>query len=54
MTIEEFIKENREVIDRYIKDVCPNCQIDEDDEREDWIYNTEILYTWAQEAGVKV
>ena len=52
--IEDFINENRETIDAAILTACPNCTIDDDDEREKWILNDEGLYNWARAEGVKI
>lgn len=48
----KFIRENRKAIDNYIKSVCNNCRLN-DEERRDWIMNDESLYNWAKLAGVK-
>lgn len=48
----KFIRENREAIDEYIKSVCRNCRLN-DNEREGWIMNDEYLYNWARSFGVK-
>jgi len=53
MTPLNFIKENKEEIDRAIKNVCPNFPID-NDERRLWVLNDEGLYNWAKEKGVKI
>jgi len=47
MRLREFIKENRQEIDRCIKSVCSNCKLN-DKERADWIMNDEGLYNWAK------
>ena len=52
MTLAEFIKQNKEEIDKAIKRVCPNCQLN-DSERKMWIRNDEGLYNWAKGEGVK-
>ena len=54
MTIQEFIDENKDALDRCIKSVCPNCDLDDDGQREMWIMNDEGLYLWARSAGVDV
>jgi hypothetical protein len=54
MTIEQFINEWRTEIDAIILDYCDNCQIDDDDEREEWILNLETLYLWAISEGVDI
>jgi len=53
MTIEKFIEQNREEIDKAIRNVCSNCKID-DEERENWIMNDEGLYNWALSSGVEI
>jgi len=53
MTIKEFIKQNREELDRCIRLVVPDCRID-DDERRLWILNDEDLYNWARSEGVRI
>ena len=53
MTLKDFIKENKELIDSSIKRVCPNCQLN-DKERRLWIINDEGLYLWARQEGVKI
>jgi hypothetical protein len=50
--MRKFIRENREAIDKYIKSICPNCRLN-DDERKGWILNDEYLYNWARSFGVK-
>lgn len=56
MTFKDFIKENREEIDKYIarqlqQDRNPNAN---DEERRLWILNDEFLYRWARAEGVKI
>ena len=53
MTLEQFIKENRQEIDEAIKRVCDNCRLN-DNERRLWILNDEGLYLWARSAGVRI
>ena len=53
MTIEKFIRDNRKEIDYCIQSVEPGCKFD-NEERELWISNDEILYLWAQSLGVEV
>jgi len=53
MTLKNFIKENREELDRCIKNVCQNCRLN-DQERRLWILNDEGLYRWARSEGVKI
>lgn len=52
MTLREFCRQNRKAIDAAIREVCSNCQIQGDDDREDWVLNEESLYNWAQQEGV--
>lgn len=52
MTLQEFIEDNREELDRCIRGACPNIGPIDDDERELWIANDEGLYNWARSAGV--
>jgi hypothetical protein len=53
MTLKNFIEENKEELDRCIKRVCPNCQMN-DNERRMWILNDEGLYCWARSEGVRI
>lgn len=53
MTLTNFIKENRSEIDKCIKSVVPECNIN-DSERRLWILNDEGLYNWAKSYGVKI
>jgi len=53
MTLREFIKENKEEIDRHIKNVCSNCRLN-NEERRGWILNDEGLYLWARREGVRI
>lgn len=53
MTMRDFIKENREELDRCIRRVVPNLRIN-DEERRQWIMNDEGLYNWARSEGVHV
>jgi len=54
MTLQNFIKENREEIDRCIKRVVPNARFFNNEERRLWILNDEGLYNWARSNGVKI
>jgi len=51
MTLSEFIRENKQKIDSSIKNVCSNCDLD-NEERENWIMNDEGLYNWALNSNV--
>ena len=53
MTIRDFIKENKEELDRCILRVCPGIRLN-NDERRLWILNDEGLYNWARSEGVKI
>lgn len=53
MTLKNFIKENREELDRCIKSTCPNCRLN-NEERRLWILNDEGLYRWAKSCGVRI
>ncbi len=53
MKLRDFIRNNREVLDRCILKVCPNVRLT-DKERELWIKNDEGLYLWARSEGVRV
>ena len=52
-SMREFIRNNREEIDRCIRRVCDNCRLN-DEERRQWIMNDEGLYMWARREGVNV
>lgn len=56
MRMQDFIKENREEVDRIIKST-PGTPEDlplNDAERRTWIENDEGLYMWARSEGVPV
>lgn len=53
MKLRDFIKENREELDRCIQRVCPGASKN-DEERRQWIYNDEGLYRWARSCGVRI
>lgn len=53
LSLTQFIRENRQEIDYYIRRVVPNARID-DEERRLWILNDEGLYNWARGEGVRV
>jgi hypothetical protein len=53
MSIREFIRKNREELDRCIRSVCDNCRLN-DEERRLWILNDEGLYQWARSEGVRI
>jgi hypothetical protein len=54
MTMQEFIDENRGLIDDHINSICNNCNIEDDNDREEWIANDEFLYYFAIGKGVDV
>jgi hypothetical protein len=53
MKMRDFIKENKTEIDKAIKSVVPNAQLN-NEERRLWILNDEGLYNWAKSEGVRV
>ena len=53
MTLTQFVRENREVLDKYIRSVVPNASRN-DSERRQWVLNDERLYNWARSEGVKI
>lgn len=53
MSLTQFIKENRQEIDACIKNVVPNCRLN-DSERRLWILNDEGLYNWARLNRVRI
>lgn len=53
MTLRNFIKENRQELDRCIQGVCPGAPRN-DEERRQWILNDEGLYHWARSSGVRI
>jgi hypothetical protein len=50
--MRDFIRENREELDRLIKPHVVGSLNDND--RRDWIMNDESLYMWAKSEGVRV
>jgi len=53
MTLKQFIKENRQELDKCIQRVCLGTAMT-DKERRLWILNDEGLYNWARSEGVKI
>lgn len=53
MTLRDFIKQNKDEIDTYIKSVVPENKLN-DKERQLWIMNDEGLYNWAKAEGVRI
>ncbi len=53
MTLAEFIKQNKEELDKAIHRVVPNLSLN-NEERRQWILNDEGLYRWARSEGCRV
>lgn len=53
MTIQKFIKENRDELHKRIDRTCPDHPRN-DNELRLWILNDEDLYRWARSEGVKI
>lgn len=53
MTLEQFIRKNRQELDKAIKRKYPHVKKLNDDERRVWILTDEFFYGWAKSAGVK-
>jgi len=53
MTLKQFIKENREEIDRAIQSAVPGAPKN-DHERRLWVLNDYGLYSWAKSEGVPI
>jgi len=53
MTMAEFIKQNKEELDKAIHNVVPNVRLN-NEERRMWILNDEGLYRWARSEGVRI
>lgn len=51
--LTQWIKDNREQIDKAIKSVVPNAKLN-DTERRQWVLNDEGLYLWAKSERVKI
>jgi len=54
MTLETFVKKNREEIYRLIKGLCPKIKQLSDDDLRKWILNEAGLYYWAKRSGVNI
>lgn len=54
MTLTDFIKANRQEIDKCISRVVGDNFPHNDSERRLWILNDEGLYLWAKNEGAKV
>jgi hypothetical protein len=53
MTLKQFIRDNRDELDRAIHSVVPEVRLN-DEERRLWILNDEGLYLWARGEGVRI
>lgn len=55
MRMREFIRKNRKELDECIRDAVgdPKYRIN-DEERQTWVLNDEVLYNWAKREGVPV
>ena len=53
MTLQKFIKENREELDNIIQRRVPGAPKN-DNERRLWIMNDEDLYNWARSYKVNI
>ena len=53
MSIRDFIKENKDEIDKVIHKAAPNCTIN-NEERRLWVLNDYGLYCWARASGVRI
>ena len=54
-SMREFIKDNRDEIDTFIRNAMQNNDYRiNDTERREWIANAEPLYWWAKGEGVNV
>jgi aromatic ring-cleaving dioxygenase len=52
-SLKNWIKENRQELDKYIQSVSPGSPKN-DHERRLWLLNDEGLYNWARSEGVRV
>ena len=52
-SMKDFIKENREELDKCILKACPGLKLN-NAERQMWVLNDESLYLWARREGVNV
>lgn len=52
-SLRNWIKENKEEIDKTIHIIVPEVKIN-DEERRMWILNDEGLYLWAKHEGVDI
>ena len=54
MSLETFVRQNRNKLDMWIRSKCPNIGKLSDRERGLWVVNDEQLYAWAINAGVRL
>ena len=55
MRLRDFIRQNREILDHYIRAANPTgSERLNDKERAEWVLNDEPLYLWAKSAGVPI
>lgn len=53
MTLARWVEKNREGIDAVIAEVVGSRPCVDDQEREQWVANDEVLYQWALRDGVE-
>ena len=55
MRLQDFIRSNKEDIDKHIIEIC-ECSMSSIDyrERELWVLNDEMLYNWARSEGANI
>lgn len=53
MTLTRWVAENRDEIDKVIAEVVGSRACLDDEEREQWVANDEVLYQWALRDGVE-
>lgn len=54
MTLRQFVRANRTELDEAIRHACPNVSNLNDEERRQWVLNSESLYLWARSEGVSL
>jgi len=54
MTIRDFVRANRSMIDAVILNRCPNVGTINDEDRRQWVLNDEYLYNIARAEGVRI
>ena len=52
-SLRNFVRENRELIDKVIRMALKNVTINDHD-REEWVLNDAGLYSWARSEGVRI